>query len=171
MMQNNPNLISVADMSIEFESQSISTPTAQAQDRSNSGCALLLPSCCLGPRRRSSWWERVRSTSWSHSNSPSSGDRWWSRGLRALKKLRDWSEIVAGPRWKTFIRKFNRNRASKRMPKYQYDPMSYALNFDEGHNGDYSDDAALRNFSTRYAAVNVKSVSPKARDTDDAVFV
>ncbi|TKY55182.1 hypothetical protein E2542_SST19596 [Spatholobus suberectus] len=162
----------VPDMSIELDSESIPTPTSQVQERSNSRCALLFPSCCFGTRRRSSWWERVRSTSWSHSSPGSSGDRWWSRGLSALKKLREWSEIVAGPRWKTFIRRFNRNRPSKRMPMYQYDPLSYALNFDEGHNGDFNDDATFRNFSTRYAAVNVKSLSPKARDNnDDPVLV
>lgn len=157
-------------MSIELDSESVPTPTSQAQERSNSRCALLLP-CCFGPRRRSSWWELVRS----NSNSGPSGERWWSRGLRALKKIREWSEIVAGPRWKTFIRRFNRNRASnsnsKRTPKYQYDPLSYALNFDEGHNGDFNDEATFRNFSTRYAAVNVKSLSPKARDIDDVVLV
>ncbi|KAL2321865.1 hypothetical protein Fmac_026244 [Flemingia macrophylla] len=150
-------------MSMEHDSESIPTPTSESQGRSKSRCALLLPSCCFGPRRRSSWWELVRSKSW---DSVASGERWWSRGLR---KIREWSEIVAGPRWKTFIRRFNRNRASKRTPTYQYDPLSYALNFDEGHNGeDLNDDATFRNFSTRYAAVNVKSLHPNA---DDAVLV
>uniref|UniRef100_A0A0D3DCU3 Uncharacterized protein n=1 Tax=Brassica oleracea var. oleracea TaxID=109376 RepID=A0A0D3DCU3_BRAOL len=33
--------------------------------------------------------------------------RWW---ILAILKIRYWSEIVAGPRWKTFIRRFNRAR-------------------------------------------------------------
>lgn len=127
--------------------------------------------CCCFPSiftpssRRSSavglsWWERVGS----------SDDKWYSGGFRALKKLREWSEIVAGPRWKTFIRRFNRSKSGSgigggggvgncnRHGKFQYDPLSYALNFDEGpgQNGnlDEDDDYHLfRNFSTRYASV------------------
>lgn len=72
-------------------------------------------------------------------------------------KVREWSELAAGPRWKTFIRRFSRSRSGgsrHAAGKYQYDPLSYALNFDEGHNGDFGDDGydGLRNFSTRYAA-------------------
>ncbi|WJX88636.1 hypothetical protein P8452_70704 [Trifolium repens] len=151
-------------MSVELELQSeSSTPTAHLQNRSTR--ALCFPTC-FASRRRSVWWERVRSASFSQSHptttTTTTADRWWSRGLKALKKLRDWSEIVAGPRWKTFIRKFNHHRSSRRMAnsKYQYDPLSYALNFDEGQNED-SHDEGFRNFSTRYAAVNVKSVAPE----------
>ena len=85
-------------------------------------------------------------------------------------KLREWSEIIAGPRWKTFIRRFNRNRSgSCRHAKYQYDPLSYALNFDEGggqnRNFEDEEDGGFRNFSTRYAAVS-GSVPDKADPTD-----
>lgn len=77
----------------------------------------------------------------------------WSTGVNSLKKIREWSEIVAGPKWKTFIRRFNRSKSSK----YQYDPLSYALNFDEGpiQNGDpvEVDEYLTRNFSSRYATV------------------
>ncbi|KAJ3694923.1 hypothetical protein LUZ60_000300 [Juncus effusus] len=85
--------------------------------------------------------------------------RWWSGGTRALMKLREWSELVAGPRWKTFIRRFNRNGRSSApnagrfgSTRFQYDPLSYALNFDEGHGaaspeGDYT---GYRDFSTRF---------------------
>jgi len=102
------------------------------------------------------WWQRVRSNQVGE-------DRWWFRGLVALKKLREVSEIVAGPRWKTFIRRFNRSRsgggsaAGRHGGKFQYDPLSYALNFDEGpgQNGDFDADedyTLFRNFSSRYVS-------------------
>ncbi|KAK7350602.1 hypothetical protein VNO77_09411 [Canavalia gladiata] len=166
--------------------------TASGEERSNSlfantRCSFCFP-CCFGSRQSATvgfaWWERVRTTSSSESHcqshaqpvTGSSGDRWWSRGVRALMKVREWSEIVAGPRWKTFIRRFNRNRSSgsRHVGKYQYDPLSYALNFDEGlgQNGDFEDDGydALRNFSVRYAAAPpLKSVSTDSNQ-DVAVF-
>ncbi|MCD9644430.1 hypothetical protein HAX54_032639 [Datura stramonium] len=80
----------------------------------------------------------------------------WAKGINALKKLREWSEIVAGPRWKTFIRRFNRSK-SDRNAKFRYDPLSYSLNFDEGrgNNGEEEEEEelVLRNFSTRYASI------------------
>lgn len=104
-----------------------------------------------------SWWERIRASQ-VHSEG-----RWWARGVRVLLKLREWSEIVAGPRWKTFIRRFNRNRsgatAAARPGKFQYDPLSYAMNFDEGSGqiGELDDDiddfSGFRNFSARYASI------------------
>lgn len=161
--------------------------TGNVEERSNSllantRCSFCFPGC-FGSRRSASvgfaWWERVRTGSWSQSHSEahpitgSAGDRWWSRGFM---KVREWSEIVAGPRWKTFIRRFNRNRSGglRNDGKYQYDPLSYALNFDEGpgQNGDFEVDdyVGLRNFSTRYAAATpLKSVSTDAGQ-DVAVF-
>lgn len=101
------------------------------------------------------WWQRLRAT-----EVASGGNSLWSRGVGAVMKIREWSELVAGPRWKTFIRRFNRNRSGGRHANFQYDPMSYAMNFDEGpgHSGEFSpegDDGgyyyASRNFSSRYA--------------------
>ncbi|KAF8011465.1 hypothetical protein BT93_J1928 [Corymbia citriodora subsp. variegata] len=90
------------------------------------------------------WWERV-------GDAPD--DPWWARGWH---RVREWSELVAGPRWKTFIRRFNKNRFG-RNAQFRYDPLSYALNFDEGprQNGRplFEEDAVRRDFSSRYASI------------------
>lgn len=82
---------------------------------------------------------------------------WLDKGVTALKKVREWSELVAGPKWKTFIRRFNRTSAASRSKsgRFQYDPMSYALNFDEGavQDGQFDEDRVFRDFSSRYAAI------------------
>ncbi|KAF8100061.1 hypothetical protein N665_0231s0001 [Sinapis alba] len=60
--------------------------------------------CCSCLTVGSSWWQR--NTLDLHSNHRHE-PRWW---IRAILKIREWSEIVAGPRWKTFIRRFNRDQ-------------------------------------------------------------
>ncbi|KAL3643954.1 hypothetical protein CASFOL_011886 [Castilleja foliolosa] len=106
---------------------------------------------CSGSSKSENW-ERVSS---SETESPESGGRsLWGRGVVALMKVREWSELVAGPKWKTFIRRFNRTGSRSKAGKFQYDPFSYALNFDEGpgQNGQLEDDRIFRDFSSRYAA-------------------
>lgn len=117
----------------------------EEEDASNSNSLLRRHSCfrfpCLGnssSRRSISFWERIRASQ------IKSEDSFFSR---TFQKFREWSEIVAGPRWKTFIRRFNRNNNNRsggannhhhhhhRHGMYQYDPLSYALNFDEGPRG------------------------------------
>lgn len=108
------------------------------------------------------WWHRVRVSESHHHDVEGS---LWTRGINAFKKLREWSEIVAGPRWKTFIRRFNRTKSGGgggriSASKFQYDPLSYSLNFDEGPGGnngnsDEDDDFRFRNFSSRYATAPV----------------
>ncbi|KAA8522920.1 hypothetical protein F0562_009343 [Nyssa sinensis] len=53
--------------------------------------------------------------------------------VKKMKKAKEVSELAAGPKWKNFIRKiskyFNKQKART---QFQYDPQSYALNFDEG---------------------------------------
>ncbi|KAF7819616.1 NHL domain protein [Senna tora] len=108
------------------------------------GCCFWMP--CLGSDSSpsaspygSACWERMRS--------PESRGNWWRRRWR---KLLEWSEIVAGPKWKTFIRRFNnRGRGGPYYAKqssFQYDPSSYALNFDEGK-GQEDEEEYFRNFS------------------------
>ncbi|KAL4319030.1 hypothetical protein GQ457_18G014740 [Hibiscus cannabinus] len=80
--------------------------------------------------------EEVRSESWV---------------TRKAKKLKEISEVLAGPRWKNFIRRFstygiNKKRRSMMM-QFQYDPQSYQLNFDQREAG-----AGFPDFSARFAA-------------------
>ncbi|XP_022749577.1 uncharacterized protein LOC111299004 [Durio zibethinus] len=51
-----------------------------------------------------------------------------------LKKLKEVSEKLAGPKWKNFIRKTSGycNKRKTQKNRFQYDPYSYALNFDNG---------------------------------------
>ncbi|KAG6392272.1 hypothetical protein SASPL_146486 [Salvia splendens] len=62
---------------------------------------------------------------------PDSDRSWWSDGVDAFKKAREWSG------------------------KFQYDPCSYALNFAQGpgQNGQFEDDDAFRDFPSRYEAI------------------
>ncbi|KAM0914374.1 hypothetical protein ACQ4PT_011566 [Festuca glaucescens] len=93
--------------------------------------------------------------------------RWWRRGVDALMKVREWSELVAGPRWKTFIRRFRRGHhrhGSAGGRKLNYDALSYALNFDEGHGGACSPEDGgggdYPDFSTRFAAPPGSPIMP-----------
>uniref|UniRef100_A0A5B7BUC9 NHL domain-containing protein n=1 Tax=Davidia involucrata TaxID=16924 RepID=A0A5B7BUC9_DAVIN len=123
------------------------------------GCCFWIPCIGVGAAERSpstagstssTWWERIRTAekeeSWC----------WWSNGWKNVKV---WSELVAGPRWKTFIRRFNKNRVGG--GKFHYDPLSYALNFDDGpgQNGHLDEDYAYRDFSIRYASIPASAKS------------
>ncbi|WOH06011.1 hypothetical protein DCAR_0625434 [Daucus carota subsp. sativus] len=49
------------------------------------------------------------------------------------KEVKEFTEVVAGPKWKNFIRKLSKYSKKTRMAECrQYDPQSYALNFDDG---------------------------------------
>ncbi|KAJ8427316.1 hypothetical protein Cgig2_030581 [Carnegiea gigantea] len=104
----------------------------------------------------SSFWDRLRTAD--------SADRWWAKPIRAFKKIREWSEIVAGPKWKTFIRRFNRNNHHRHRNhvaagKFQYDPLSYALNFDEGPTQIEEEYDHFPDFSSRFAAIPTSAKS------------
>ncbi|XP_019182861.1 PREDICTED: uncharacterized protein LOC109177845 [Ipomoea nil] len=82
---------------------------------------------------------------------------WW-RGK--AKKVRELSEVVAGPRWKNLLRKMGRYCNPKLKGGYKaqfiYDAQSYALNFDNGTAAaaaaeEEQGNGLFRNFSSRYA--------------------
>ncbi|KAI3976298.1 hypothetical protein MKX01_021840 [Papaver californicum] len=99
--------------------------------------------CCRGNWLSS--WERIRENN--------DQDRWWSKGISVFKKIREWSELVAGPKWKPFIRKFNK-KGNQHHGKFKYDPLDYARNFDEGRqNGNFDDNFGYPDFSSRYASI------------------
>ncbi|CAA7035009.1 unnamed protein product [Microthlaspi erraticum] len=142
-----------------------SDPTQDPEPRYDPRCC----SCFPNFRSRSSTavgysaWGRIQTADDNHSGDHSDEPRWWKR---AALKIREWSEIVAGPRWKTFIRRFNRDPRRGRdwdaSEKFQYDPLSYSLNFDDDDEDEYVGLGGYRSFSTRYASVPVTSGKPPA---------
>ncbi|TKY73058.1 hypothetical protein E2542_SST01805 [Spatholobus suberectus] len=93
------------------------------------------------------------------------GLRWWrgheeSKGLveqRAdswlsckLRKMKEVSEVIAGPKWKTFIRKISGYGRKQQKNRFQYDEHSYALNFNSGAQSE--DDEMPPSFSARFSA-------------------
>ncbi|XVF47964.1 hypothetical protein PTKIN_Ptkin03bG0152200 [Pterospermum kingtungense] len=72
---------------------------------------------------------------------------------RKLKKLKEVSEKLAGPKWKNFIRKMSGycNKKKTQTKRFQYDPYSYALNFDNGDADKEGHGYLLHDFSSRLA--------------------
>ncbi|XVF60350.1 hypothetical protein PTKIN_Ptkin08bG0037900 [Pterospermum kingtungense] len=138
---------------------------------SNRGCCFWMR---CGSAFRSIWWQRIAAddtssaAAWSTTNKSYKESRW----TRAWKKVRETSELVAGPKWKTFIRRFNKNRAGNRERKFQYDPLSYARNFDEGPGrNSFDEDSMNRIFSFRYASLLVSSNPSMDFDKDGPPFL
>ncbi|KAJ6701437.1 NHL DOMAIN PROTEIN [Salix koriyanagi] len=91
------------------------------------------------------FWQRIKPV-----DCTTNRESWWFRGWM---KIREWSELVAGPRWKTLLRRFNKKPGGGvQYGKFQYDPSSYALNFDQGSKRRHADDDLFgRSFSSRYS--------------------
>ncbi|XP_073152064.1 uncharacterized protein [Henckelia pumila] len=73
-----------------------------------------------------------------------------------FKKLREFSEMAAGPKWKNLVRRIGRlcnpkksNKEASTDQQFQYSPQSYALNFAGGE--EEEDGQLLHSFSTRFA--------------------
>ncbi|XP_073136829.1 uncharacterized protein [Henckelia pumila] len=113
------------------------------------GCCCFWNLPCFASRESNNW-ERISTSEKEQENIIG---HWWGKSSNVLKKVREWSELVAGPKWKTFIRRFNRTAGRAKPGKFQYDPLSYSLNFDNGpgRNEQFEDDRVFRDFSSRYA--------------------
>ncbi|KAL7221821.1 hypothetical protein ACSBR1_023711 [Camellia fascicularis] len=70
--------------------------------------------------------------------------------VNKLKRVKEASELLAGPKWKNFIRRFSKYFNKKKRTQFQYDPQSYTLNFD--HDLDGEGDGLLLGFSSRLAS-------------------
>lgn len=79
------------------------------------------------------------------------GTTWWMKKLDKVKRV---SEVLAGPKWKNFIRKIGGYcKHKKQRTRFQYDPHSYALNFDGGTGtGTGTEEDHLLPFSSRFSA-------------------
>ncbi|XWS40768.1 hypothetical protein CRYUN_Cryun17cG0023900 [Craigia yunnanensis] len=136
---------------------------------SNGGCCFWMP--CRSAVR-SIWWQRIATdeTNSAGSTNTSYKEPWWIRGW---KKVRERSELVAGPKWKTFLRRFNKNKTGNGGRKFHYDPLSYSLNFDEGpgRNGHFDEDSLNRIFSSRYASLPVSTKSSMDFDKDEPFII
>ncbi|KAL3744284.1 hypothetical protein ACJRO7_013529 [Eucalyptus globulus] len=77
------------------------------------------------------------------------GESWT---VSQFKKVREFTELVAGPKWKNFIRKvggyWRSDRKRNPQGKFGYDAESYALNFDGG--GGEEDGLLMQGFSARF---------------------
>ncbi|KAK7291994.1 hypothetical protein RIF29_07596 [Crotalaria pallida] len=72
--------------------------------------------------------------------------------MNKLKKVKETSEVIAGPKWKTLIRKISSGYGKKKQKKrFQYDEQSYALNFNSGAQSE-DEDYIRPTFSSRFSA-------------------
>ncbi|KAL4650781.1 hypothetical protein ACB092_01G113100 [Castanea dentata] len=72
--------------------------------------------------------------------------------VNKMRQVKEFSELLGGPKWKNFIRLFSMHGINKkRRVQFQYDLQNYALNFDDGINGEVEDDAYL-DFMPQYVA-------------------
>ena len=116
---------------------------------------------CFPGRRRKSGEDRRRLVQQQQQSNGAEQQREENWLNKKLNKLKEVSEIVAGPKWKNFIRRFgkywkNENKRGKTAP-FQYDLEGYALNFDGG-----GEEERLV-FSSRFAPPNLSGELNKER--------
>ncbi|CAK8563524.1 unnamed protein product [Lathyrus sativus] len=99
----------------------------------------------------SEWWRRNDEEGKHLLDEKSEGirgeDTWM---MEKLKKMKETSEVIAGPKWKTFIRKISGYGKKQQKNKFQYDEHSYALNFNSGAQSE-DEEYLPPSFSTRFS--------------------
>ncbi|XP_020205846.1 uncharacterized protein LOC109791007 [Cajanus cajan] len=80
-------------------------------------------------------------------NKGTEGESWV---VNKLRKTKEFTEVIAGPKWKTFIRKISGYGKRQQRKRFQYDEHSYALNFNSGAQSE--DEGMPHSFSARFAA-------------------
>ncbi|XP_030546686.1 uncharacterized protein LOC115752579 [Rhodamnia argentea] len=84
------------------------------------------------------------------------GDESWV--MSKFKKVREFTEVAAGPKWKNFIRKvggychWRSDKKRNNNSRFGYDAESYALNFDGAGNREEEDVLLMKGFSARFAS-------------------
>lgn len=79
------------------------------------------------------------------------GEAWVREKVKRVKEI---SEVIAGPKWKTFIRKisgYGKKQKQRNNNRFQYDEQSYALNFNSGAQSE-DEDNIPPSFSARFTA-------------------
>ncbi|KAI6682369.1 hypothetical protein NL676_036250 [Syzygium grande] len=113
-----------------------------ADDVSPSGCGCF----CL------KWWQGG-SRAHPYMRRGGDGDESWV--MSRLKKAREFTEVVAGPKWKNFIRKVggywrSDKKRNNNTSKFGYDAESYALNFDGGGDRGEEDGLLMKGVPARF---------------------
>eukprot|EP01018_Ginkgo_biloba_P039961 Gb_19815 [translate_table: standard] len=132
--------------------------------------------CCFGADDsvgersllRPSWFQRSKRSlsigDWA-AVAESEGN-WWQKGWTSVRQAGEWTESMiddAGSccggraKWKHFLRRFKKDGKTicqSRPARFQYDPLSYALNFDQGPRS--AAEYPYQDFSARFSAPIVK---------------
>lgn len=111
------------------------------EEASGSGCGC---GCFKGFNFK--WWQSHEEEGKRLIDQNGGGGEGWM--VEKMKKVKEASEVIAGPKWKNFIRKISGQQKKKR---FQYDEQSYALNFNSRAESEDDEDMPP-SFSARFSA-------------------
>jgi hypothetical protein len=94
------------------------------------------------------WWQRRDEEGKHLLDEGNRGEETWV--MEKLRNMKETSEVIAGPKWKTFIRKISGYGKKQQKNRFQYDAHSYALNFNSGAQSE-DEEYLPPSFSTRFS--------------------